>query len=124
VGLLADRISGMGPLATAWPIEPPLSTDDRVGAQRALAALGHDPGAADGVIGVNTRQALRAWQKAKGLPADGHLTQALSQQLQAEAGPRLSAAPPLASADGPPAPSGAPPAPTPATPGAGAGALK
>jgi membrane-bound lytic murein transglycosylase B len=123
VGLLADRISGMGPLAVAWPVEPPLSTDDRVGAQRALAALGHDPGTADGVIGVNTRQALRAWQKAKGLPADGHLTQALSQQLQAEAGPLPPAAPPLAAADGPPAPSGAPAAPTPATPGA-AGALK
>ena len=116
VGLLADRISGMGPLAAAWPIEPPLSTDDRVGAQRALAALGFDPGTADGVIGVNTRQAVRAWQKAKGLPADGHLTQALSHQLQAEAGPRLQSAPPLAAADGPPAPPGAPAPPTPATP--------
>jgi hypothetical protein len=120
VGLLADRISGMGPLAAAWPIEPPMSTDDRVGAQRALAALGHDPGTADGVIGVNTRQALRAWQRAKGLPADGHLTQALSQQLQAEAGPLLTAAPPPAAADGPPTPSGAPAAPTAATPGAAA----
>ncbi len=69
----------------AWPIEPPLSTDDRMGAQKALLALGFDPGAADGVIGVNTRLALRGWQKAKGLPADGHLTQALSQQLQTEA---------------------------------------
>jgi lytic murein transglycosylase len=120
VGLLADRISGMGPLAVAWPNEPPLSMDDRAGAQRALAALGYDPGTADGVIGVNTRQALRAWQKARGLPADGHLTQALSHQLQAEAGPRLPAAPPLAAADGPPAQSGAATPPTPATPGAGA----
>jgi lytic murein transglycosylase len=118
VGLLADRISGMGPLAVAWPVEPPMSMDDRAGAQRALAALGFDPGTADGVIGVNTRQALRAWQKAKGLPADGHLTQGLSQQLRAEAGPRLSAAPPLAAADGPPATSGEPPLPTPAIPGA------
>jgi membrane-bound lytic murein transglycosylase B len=118
VGLLADRISGMGPLATAWPVEPPLSMDDRAGAQRALAALGYDPGTADGVIGVNTRQALRAWQKSRGLPADGHLTQALSQQLQAEAGPRLPATPPLASADGPPTASGAATPPTAATPGA------
>lgn len=85
VGLLADRISGMGPLTVAWPLEPPLSTDDRVGAQKALAALGYDPGSVDGVIGVNTRQALRAWQKARSLPADAHLTQALSQRLQAEA---------------------------------------
>ncbi|HEY4028888.1 MAG TPA: lytic murein transglycosylase [Caulobacteraceae bacterium] len=120
VGLLADRISGTGPLATAWPIEPPMSMDDRAGAQRALLALGFDPGAPDGVIGVNTRVALRAWQKAKGLPADGHLTQGLSQQLQAEAGPLLLASPPLASADGPPTRSGTPAAPTPATPGAAA----
>ncbi|MGZ6012213.1 MAG: peptidoglycan-binding domain-containing protein [Caulobacteraceae bacterium] len=69
------------------------------------------------MIGVNTRQALRAWQKAKGLPADGHLTQALSQQLRAEAGPLAPAAPPRAAADGPPAASGAPAAPTAATPG-------
>jgi len=85
VGLLADRVSGMGPLTVAWPDEPPMSMDDRVGAQRALAALGYDPGAADGVIGINTRVALRAWQKAKGLSADAHLTQALSLQLRAEA---------------------------------------
>ena len=87
VGLLADRVSGMGPLTVAWPNEPPLSMEDRAGAQRALAALGYAPGAADGVIGINPRQALRAWQKAKGLPADAHLTQALSLQLRAEADP-------------------------------------
>jgi lytic murein transglycosylase len=125
VGLLADRITGMGPLSVAWPVEPPLSTDDRVGAQKALAALGFDPGGSDGVIGVNTRQALRAWQKAKGLPADAHLTQALSQRLRAEAG--IAAGPQGATqgaAQGPtqggslPAPDPAPgdPAPAAATP--------
>lgn len=85
VGLLADRIAGMGPLSVPWPVEPPMSLDDRAGAQIALKALGFDPGATDGVIGINTRQALRAWQKARGVPADAHLTQALSQQLRAEA---------------------------------------
>ena len=103
VGLLADRIAGMGPLTVAWPVEPPLSMDDRAGAQGALKALGFDPGASDGVIGVNTRQALRAWQKARGLPADAHLTQALSQQLRAEAGalpvaPAAAPSPPAADA--------------------------
>ena len=117
VGLLADRVAGMGPLTVAWPIEPPLSMDDRAGAQKALLALGFDPGTPDGVIGVNTRQALRAWQKARGRPADGHLTQALSQQLRAEAAPLLAPSAPPPAADGPPAPAGAPPAPTPATPG-------
>jgi membrane-bound lytic murein transglycosylase B len=97
VGLLADRISGDGPLVVAWPNEPPMSTEDRAGAQRALAALGFDPGGEDGVIGVNTRKALRAWQKARGLPADAHLTPALSVRLRAEAassGPGAYAAPP------------------------------
>jgi membrane-bound lytic murein transglycosylase B len=98
VGLLADRIAGMGPLTVAWPVEPPLSMDDRSGAQGALKALGYDPGSLDGVIGVNTRQALRAWQKARGLPADAHLTQALSQQLRAEAAALPVAAPPTAPA--------------------------
>jgi peptidoglycan hydrolase-like protein with peptidoglycan-binding domain len=86
--------------------------DDRLGAQKALLALGFDPGAPDGVIGVNTRVALRNWQKARSLPADGHLTQALSQQLQAEAAAVLGPRPPPVPADGPPPV--ATPAPTPA----------
>jgi membrane-bound lytic murein transglycosylase B len=117
VGFLADRVAGMGPLVTAWPVEPPMSMDDRAGAQRALLALGFDPGTPDGVIGVNTRQALRAWQKARGLPADGHLTLALSQQLRAEAGPLPAPAPPPV-ADGPPTQAGALPVPAVGAPGA------
>jgi lytic murein transglycosylase len=85
VGLLADRIVGAPPLTVAWPVEPPMSSQDRIGAQQALAALGFNPGAADGVIGLNTRAALRAWQKARGLTADGYLTADLSRRLQAEA---------------------------------------
>ena len=85
VGLLADRIAGGGPLTVAWPRGEPLSLADRIGAQKSLIALGYDPGAADGVIGVNTRIALRTWQKATALPADGYLTPALSAQLQAQA---------------------------------------
>jgi len=85
VGLLADRIAGKAELVRAWPLEQGLATADRIGAQDALAKLGFDPGAADGVIGINTRAALRAWQKARGLTADGYLTVDLSRQLQNEA---------------------------------------
>jgi lytic murein transglycosylase len=85
VGLLADRIGGAPPLTVDWPAEPPMSMDDRAGAQRALAALGYDPGTPDGVIGTATRRALRAWQKARGLPADAHLTPTVSARLQTEA---------------------------------------
>jgi len=86
VGLLADRISGQGPLVRAWPNEVPLSLADRMTAQRALAALGFDPGQPDGVVGMGTRAQLRAWQKARGLTADGYLSPAMVEKLKAEAG--------------------------------------
>ena len=43
------------------------------------------------MVGVNTRAALRAWQKARRLPADGYLSASVIQQLRAEAG--IAAAP-------------------------------
>lgn len=85
VGLLADRFAGEGPLITPWPYEVPLSLTDRMAAQTALAALGFNPGPADGVIGSGTRTALRAWQKARGLPADGYLSVDIVRKLVAEA---------------------------------------
>lgn len=85
VGLLADRFAGGGPLVTPWPYEVPLSLADRMAAQTALARLGFDPGPADGVVGSGTRAALRAWQKARGLPADGYLSIDLVRKLRAEA---------------------------------------
>ena len=86
VGLLADRIAGGGPLARPWPVETPLSLTDRMTAQRALIALGFSPGAPDGVVGMGTRTALRTWQKARGITADGYLSPAMVQRLKAESG--------------------------------------
>jgi membrane-bound lytic murein transglycosylase B len=83
VGLLADRIGGAGPLATAWPKETPLSLEDRMESQQALAKLGYSPGPPDGQVGLGTRQALRAWQKDRGLPADGYLSPAIVAKLKA-----------------------------------------
>ena len=86
VGLLADRFSGRATLVRAWPQETPLSLVDRMTAQRALASLGFDPGAADGLVGLKTRDALRAWQKARGVTADGYLSPDMVRRLKAEAG--------------------------------------
>ena len=83
VGLLADRIGGAGALATPWPKETPLSLADRMESQQALAKLGYSPGPPDGQIGIGTRQALRAWQKDHGLPADGYLSPAIVVRLKA-----------------------------------------
>jgi membrane-bound lytic murein transglycosylase B len=85
VGLLADRIDGAPSLAVDWPREDALSLADRTAAQSALIRLGYSPGAADGVIGANTRAALRAWQKASGLPADGYLSLDMIARLRAQA---------------------------------------
>jgi lytic murein transglycosylase len=85
VGLLADRFAGGGPLVRPWPAETPLSLVDRMTAQRALAALGFDPGTPDGVVGMGTRAALRAWQKARGITADGYLSMPMVLRLKAEA---------------------------------------
>ena len=86
VGLLADRFGGHATLVRGWPQETPLSLVDRMTAQRALASLGFDPGAADGLVGLKTRDALRAWQKARGIVADGYLSPAMVSRLKAEAG--------------------------------------
>ncbi len=73
VGHLADRIAGKGPLSAARPAEErALSRDEVEEMQARLLALGFDPGTPDGVVGSRTRAALRAFQHAAGLPADGY----------------------------------------------------
>ncbi|HEX4180090.1 MAG TPA: lytic murein transglycosylase [Caulobacteraceae bacterium] len=84
VGLLADQIAGAPPLRIPWPVEVALSSADRISAQQDLAQLGFDPGAADGVVGAKTRHALQAWQKARGLVADGYLSPEMVRKLKAE----------------------------------------
>lgn len=81
IGLIADGISGKPGLTRAWPNDAPLTREQRIGAQRALARLGHDPGGIDGVVGAGTRRALRSWQTATGRLADGYLTAALADEL-------------------------------------------
>jgi membrane-bound lytic murein transglycosylase B len=86
IGLLADAFAGGAPLVKPWPAETPLAISDRIGAQTALAKLGFSPGSPDGVVGVNTRTALRAWQKSRGLIADGYLSMDMVRRLNVEAG--------------------------------------
>ena len=50
-------------------------------AQEALKSQGHDPGPIDGVMGPQTRQALRAFQSSKGLKQTGMLDSETKQKL-------------------------------------------
>jgi peptidoglycan hydrolase-like protein with peptidoglycan-binding domain len=81
IGLIADGIQGKPALTKAWPNDAPLTRDQRIGAQNALTRMGFDTQGVDGVIGANTRAALRRWQQANGRIADGYLTAELADEL-------------------------------------------
>ena len=83
VGLLAQQIDGGPGVQAAWPRDlQPLSRTQLRALQTALSARGFDAGAADGVMGPATREALRRWQRSVGLPADGYPDAAQLQRLQ------------------------------------------
>jgi len=83
VGHLADRIDGAPALSAAsLPDEEPLSLKSIEEMQALLNAKGYDAGKPDGLVGPQTRQALRAYQAAEGLPADGYPTKDVIDRLR------------------------------------------
>lgn len=83
VALLSERIKGKDTvLVHPWPRDDrPLSSSERKALQKALADRGYSVGTIDGIIGPNTRRALRAWQKSEGLPADGYPSAVVLERL-------------------------------------------
>ena len=83
VGHLSDRILGGGPLRAPFPPDANgLTKADRQLLQRRLTANGFDTGGVDGVIGPDSRAAISAYQRSRGLPATGEPSQALLQSLR------------------------------------------
>jgi membrane-bound lytic murein transglycosylase B len=83
--LLSDQLAGKSGVTASWPrSEVTLTHDQRIQFQTDLKVLGYDPGAIDGVLGRGVRAALRQYQKAKGLPADGFATQSILNRLDAD----------------------------------------
>lgn len=84
---LSDRLRGAGSFVTAWPTDDPgLSRAERRELQQLLIERGHDIGAADGMIGARTREALKLEQLRLGLTADGRAGQRALVALRAQAG--------------------------------------
>ena len=83
VGHLSDRIKGGAPLVGNWPEgERPLTLRERKELQRRLTRAGYDTQGVDGKVGPNTLAAVRAYQKSKGLPADGFASLSLLKTLR------------------------------------------
>ncbi|MDF2114199.1 lytic murein transglycosylase [Roseiarcaceae bacterium H3SJ34-1] len=84
VAVLSDRIAGAPSLAGKWPTgDKPLSTAQAMEIQRHLNRLGFDVGKIDGKIGEQVQTAIRAFQKRRGLTADGYATASLLEQVRA-----------------------------------------
>lgn len=71
-----DRLNGDEDI----PIE--LSREETRRLQARLSILGHRPGAADGLMGPKTRGAVAAFQKDRGLSANGTLSAALLSEIE------------------------------------------
>ncbi len=73
VGHLADKIAGGGQFLAQWPTKDrPLPRSQRLELQKLLAHHGFEIEKVDGILGRQTRKAVRAYQKSRGLVADGH----------------------------------------------------
>ena len=84
ITVLSEGMQNRRAILTDWPkTDMPLSRTDKEDMQRALTRQGFDTKGVDGQIGPNTKRAIRAWQKANGLPADGYVEQTLLARILA-----------------------------------------
>jgi membrane-bound lytic murein transglycosylase B len=77
VGHLADRLVGAGPLSAPPRTDEPLTRQEVIDLQLRLIELGYLSGEADGILGSKTRRAVKAFQSARGLVADGYADRTL-----------------------------------------------
>ncbi|WP_414159412.1 lytic murein transglycosylase [Pseudomonas sp. BNK-45] len=83
VNLLSERFGGAGQINGSWPKDDlPLSRSERIELQTLLSTHQYDAGNPDGIIGANTRKAIRSAQQALGWPADGYPTHKLLESLR------------------------------------------
>jgi membrane-bound lytic murein transglycosylase B len=82
VAHMSDRLNGQPALLLGRNADNRrLTRDQFIEIQHLLEHLGFDPGNLDGVPGTKTRLAIRAYQKAAGLPVDGYASAGLLEYL-------------------------------------------
>jgi lytic murein transglycosylase len=85
---LSDRLRGKGGFVQPWPThDPGLSRKERRELQRLLLQRGHDIGEVDGIIGSNSRAAIRFEQQRLGREPDGRASRSVLRALREEAAP-------------------------------------
>ncbi len=85
---LADRLRGGGPFAHPWPRElRVLTLAERMELQMRLTEAGHSTAGVDGRIGPRTLNAIKGYQRAQGLVADGFASTELLDRLRVAQAP-------------------------------------
>jgi membrane-bound lytic murein transglycosylase B len=85
-GQIDDSISFGLRTAMGWPRgDRPLTGSETEELQRRLTALGYQTQGIDGIVGPNTRSAIRGFQTDKGMIPDGYLSAALLERVRAAA---------------------------------------
>ena len=85
ISVLADALERKPGIQQDWPRgDELLSFEDKKSMQQKLTDLGYNTKGVDGRIGPNSRRAIRAWQAANGLTADGYMEQRLFKRLMAQ----------------------------------------
>jgi lytic murein transglycosylase len=83
---LSDRLRGAAAFSTPWPTDDRgLSRAERRDVQQLLIDRGFDIGAVDGMIGAQTRAAIREFQTSIGMSADGRAGARVLEALRASA---------------------------------------
>ena len=83
VGILSDRIAGRAGVQADWPRgDRALSRSEKMELQKRLTAAGFDTRGIDGMVGPDTQDAIRRYQRAAGLTPDGYASAALLQRLR------------------------------------------
>lgn len=85
IASLGDALIGETAIRNSWPEgDKPVSFEDKKLMQQRLTAMGYDTAGIDGMIGPATRKAIRAWQSANGVPADGYIEHGLFQRIMGQ----------------------------------------